>query len=81
MTSLHRRVHFKGGQAISLNVGAMKIETTDFNQEFFETQNKMSGLDPSQMSMGTKLFKHILHGMTAAEIEDERLNKLQIMRE
>jgi hypothetical protein len=29
--SLHRRVHFKGAQAISLNIGAMKIKTKDYN--------------------------------------------------
>ena len=81
MPSLHRRVHFKGAQAISLNIGAMKIKTKEYNQEFFDAQNNISGVDPSQMSMGTKLFKHILHGMTAADIEDERLNKLRIMKE
>lgn len=76
---MHRKSHFKAGEAISLDVGAMKITTRLFNEDFINIAKRLH-VDgsivalPGDNSSPKQTRKRAVRQDTDAE--DERLNRL-----
>jgi len=79
---LHRKSHFKAGEAISLDVGTMKITTRLFNEDFINIAKRLH-VDGSMVALPGETSSPKQSRKRAvrqdADAEDERLNRLQIM--
>lgn len=65
---------------MGLDTGVMKVTTRLYNEEFLDAQANLTGFESQDVKSAKKDSVNFKE-MDASDLEDQRLNKLRVMRD